>query len=311
VGPNQAPRQGAPDTGPVDPDNMVRLAPDSFGNLPAVPDIIQVTLASMGPTTFRMTIRNVDDGTKLMASDGMAHPVPLSPGVWVVHTQSDPLFTVGQPDRGEGLEHLAEDGAATQLAEAIAARTGLTSPIAPGAWAITDGTPVIFRAGMPDLGMGLEAAAEDGDPTTLAASLMANPAVTSSGVFNTPDGASSPGPATPGNAYTFTVMAEPGDHLSFESMLGQTNDLFFAPGESGIDLFSGGVALDGDVTGMIYLWDAGTEVNQFPGTGIDQAPRQSAPNTGADENGNVRQVDDGFKYPAVGDMVRVTIHPTG
>jgi hypothetical protein len=312
VGPDQAPRQSAPNTGAADPNDDVRMAPDSFGNLPPVSDVIQVTLHSMGPTTFRLTIADVDDGTRLHASDGMTHPVPLSPGVWVVHTQPDPLFTVGQPDRGEGLEHLAEDGNAGPLADAVAARTGLTSPIAPGAWALSDGTPVIFKGGMPDLGMGLESAAEDGDPTTLAASLASSTAVSASGVFNTPDGASSAGPALPGQSFTFTVTAQPGDHLSFESMLGQTNDLFFSPGEDGIDLFPGGGALDGDVTGMIYLWDAGTEANQFPGIGIDQAPRQSAPNTGAaDPNDAVRQVDDGFHYPAVGAMVKVTIHPTG
>jgi hypothetical protein len=53
-------------------------------------------------------------------------------------------------------------------------------------------------------------------------------------------------------------------------------------------------------------------VNQEPGVGGDQAPRQSALDTGADENGVVRaidDVDDGYDYPAVADTIRVTLSP--
>ena len=77
---------------------------------------------------------------------------PFAPGVWAVHTVSDPLFTAGQPDRSEGLETLAEDGVPSGLAAAVANRTG----------------------------------------------------VSASGVFNTPAGASEPGPLLPGNVYEFT-----------------------------------------------------------------------------------------------------------
>jgi hypothetical protein len=42
----------------------------------------------------------------------------------------------------------------------------------------------------------------------------------------------------------------------------------------------------------VILGDAGTEVNQEPGTGPDQAPRQKAPNIGMAENGVVRSVQD-------------------
>jgi hypothetical protein len=69
--------------------------------------------------------------------------------------------------------------------------------------------------------------------------------------------------------------------------------------------------LNGDVTGMILLWDAGTEVNEQPGVGLYQAPRQSGPDTGPAEGGDVRQVNDGFSYGAVSDRVRVTITPAG
>ncbi len=66
-----------------------------------------------------------------------------------------------------------------------------------------------------------------------------------------------------------------------------------------------GVPLDGDITELISFWDAGTEVNEAPGEGADQAPRQSGPNSGDDEMGAIRLVDDGFTYPE--NVLRVTI----
>jgi hypothetical protein len=41
----------------------------------------------------------------------------------------------------------------------------------------------------------------------------------------------------------------------------------------------------GDITSQILLWDAGTEVNEEPGLGPNQAPLQPAPNTGPVEHG--------------------------
>ncbi|UCC71927.1 MAG: spondin domain-containing protein [Gemmatimonadota bacterium] len=67
--------------------------------------------------------------------------------------------------------------------------------------------------------------------------------------------------------------------------------------------------ISGDVTSQLMLWDAGTEVNQKPGIGLDQAPRQSGPDSGAAESATVRLVDDGFTYPGVSDVINVTITP--
>jgi len=47
----------------------------------------------------------------------------------------------------------------------------------------------------------------------------------------------------------------------------------------------------------MILWDAGTEVNQAPGFGSEQAPRQGGADTGTAENGVVQAVADGFTYP--------------
>lgn len=309
-GADQAPRQAGNNTGAADANNTVRLAADNFSNLPAVSDVIRVTITHNPPYEFTVTLENVSNAMTLMTMDNGSVPVPLAPGVFVVHGMgAEPLFTVGQPDRGEGLEGVAEDGTAGDLGAALAANTMYSSPLAPGAYAVYTGSNPIFTSGQPDFGEGLEAAAEDGDPTGLAASLAADANVEESGVFNMPVGSGSAGPALPGSSFEFTFEASEGDMLQFATMLGQTNDLFFAPGQNGIALFSNGTALSGDITAQISLWDAGTEVNEAPGIGSNQAPRQSGPNTGMDENGNVIPVNDGFTYPSVMDMITVTITP--
>jgi hypothetical protein len=59
--------------------------------------------------------------------------------------------------------------------------------------------------------------------------------------------------------------------------------------EDGIALFdANGKPIRGDVTSQILLWDAGTEVNEEPGLGPNQAALQPAPNTGPAEHGVVR-----------------------
>ena len=148
------------------------------------------------------------------------------------------------------------------------------------------------------------------DPMILVAGLLGT-TFSVAGAFDTPSGGAGAAPAFPGESYVFEVTAVPGDRLSFATMYVQSNDLFFGPSDSGLDLFPAGSPLDGDVTGMILLWDAGTEVNERPGFGLNQAPRQSGPDTGADESGTVRQVNDGYAYPDVSDVIRVTVRPIG
>ena len=80
-------------------------------------------------------------------------------------------------------------------------------------------------------------------------------------------------------------------------MLGNSNDIFFAFGDSGIKLNFGNA--EKDITNELMLWDAGTEVNEYPGT-----------KTSADEveGGNVRLLNDGYTYPDVDKIIKVTIH---
>ncbi|MGE5138256.1 MAG: spondin domain-containing protein [Rudaea sp.] len=184
------------------------------------------------------------------------------------------------------------------------------APNSPGVWTVTRLFNPLFTVGQYDAGLGLEQQAEDGNPAVLGANIVNNPWVKSSGIFAIPVGDATPGPATPGKAFEFTVMASPGDRLSFTSMFGQSNDLFYSPGILGIPLFRGhGLPMSGDVTEYVKLWDAGTEVNQEPGLGPDQAPRQSAPNTGESEHKRILAPHDQWTYPATDQVIKVTITP--
>ncbi|WP_339740246.1 spondin domain-containing protein [uncultured Sunxiuqinia sp.] len=114
------------------------------------------------------------------------------------------------------------------------------------------------------------------------------------GAVSIPEGESSAGPAFPGHSFTFSFHAGPNHRLSFATMYGLSNDGFYAPGEGGISLYSGGSPVTGDITSEIMLWDAGTQVNQMPGP--------SNPHNGADENGVVMKmadVADGYDYGTV------------
>ena len=297
-GANQAPRQAGPDSGDADPDNTVRQVGDAFA-VPAVSELAAVTLESMGDNAFTLRLENISDSSSLAT--------PFAPGVWVVHTADNPLFVTGQADLGLGLEALAEDGNPGGLAAALAGISGRATPLAPGVWAVHSSADPLFSDGQADRGQGLEALAEDGNPADLAAALSTVNGVTSSGVFNTPAGGDGPGPLLPGSAYEFSFEAEDGA-LSFATMYVQSNDLFFAPSGAGIPLFNAdGTPVSGDITAEVRLWDAGTEVNQAPNFGPDQAPRQDGPDSGADEGGPVQTVDDGNSYASVSSLIRVTI----
>lgn len=155
--------------------------------------------------------------------------------------------------------------------------------------------------------MALELQAEDGNPETLSNKLLTKVGSIYMGIFNTPAGADKPGPLLPGNVYEFSFDGTEGMKFNFIAMYGQSNDLFYAPKEA-LDLFDkNGNPLNGDITGMLLLWDAGTEINQAPGIGDEQAPRQKMANTGKAENGIVQLVKDGFSYPNTNDVLRVTI----
>ncbi len=177
--------------------------------------------------------------------------------------------------------------------------------LSPGLFVVTNKKMDFFKSGGKAT-MGLESQAEDGNPEVLAKSLLTKVGSTKMGVFNVPVGAEGPAPILPGGVFEFTFTATEGMKLNLIAMFGQSNDLFYAP-VSAIDLFKKGVPVTGDISDLLMLWDAGTEVNQAPGIGDQQAPRQGAPNTGTAENGNVGLVKDAFMYPKTTEVLRVTI----
>lgn len=190
-------------------------------------------------------------------------------------------------------------------------------PLSPGAYAVHTTDEPIFTPNEPERDNGLEEIAEDGMPSRLAASLSERDSVVASGAFDTPVGASDPAPIFPGDAYEFEVEAasgRPTQYLSVVTMFIQSNDLFFALGGStGLALFDGNAPVAGDVTDVVGLYDAGTELNEEPGVGGDQAPRQRGPNIGLVERGTVASIDavNGYAYPAVEDVIRVRVTPSG
>lgn len=215
--------------------------------------------------------------------------------------------TTDHMDESSGM--MMDDGMeATEFVVTIEVLANSPTPLAPVAWAVHRGTNPFVDADMMGRLDGLEALAEDGNPAGAAESVSMIDGVSSHGVANTPVGSSGPGPATPGSAYSFNVSAHAGDHLSFATMYVQSNDLFFSPGSNGVALYDMDMALSGDITDQILLYDAGTEMNEELGMGPNQAPRQSEPNMGMDEMGQVMALDmmDDM-YPTASAVIRVTI----
>jgi len=83
--------------------------------------------------------------------------------------------------------------------------------------------------------------------------------------FNVIGGDTTP-PTHPVKTVTVHFHGGMNHKLFFTIMSGTSNDWFYTPDDDGIELFSGGSALEGDITSMVCLWDAGTEINEYPGT---------------------------------------------
>lgn len=185
----------------------------------------------------------------------------------------------------------------------IAALTGITHVAGAGFAGVALETDKLFAVGEQDRGQGLEALAEDGNPLPL----LDGDGFADSVVFADQEGGGYE-PLLPGTVTRFEVTAAQDERLFLATMLAQTNDLFFATPPEGILLFEGGAAFEGELASSLVLYDAGTELNQPPGLGPDQAPRQAEPNTGAvDEVMEIREPDDGYSYPGASAVLSVTV----
>lgn len=98
----------------------------------------------------------------------------------------------------------------------------------------------------------------------------------------------------PGQTVSFSFYAAKNQRLTFATMYGWSNDLFFAPENPGIKLYDdAGMPVTGDVSAQIKLWDNGTRVNQAPGASVmhpgtaETSPRNIKEVSGMDDYGNV------------------------
>ena len=349
--------QGPAENGPVtridDIDGDGALEDDANGNgqldpdnnefeYPATGDVLDVTVRSQrddatGSIRFTVRIENTGGPTTVNGA-----PFVISPGTFAAHFDQTPGGDeVAYPGHnagrdttaGPGIEAIAEDGRPTGKLDSdtkpgtpagnhlatLDELTGITVPLSPGAFAAHSDEVEALATGE-SASDGIEDVAEDGSPGTLGEEISAsNSGIRDAGVFTVPDGASSPGPIAPGTRYAFAVEAQPGDRLSLATMYIQSNDLFYAFSPEGLPLFTNDAPINGDVTGQVRLYDAGTEGDQEPGTGLDQAPRQSGADTGPSGEGSVARVgnadddrfldDDGFDYQETPTVLRVTITP--
>jgi hypothetical protein len=169
------------------------------------------------------------------------------------------------------------------------------APVAPGVYVVSPEAATVFTPGQPAGTDGLEALAEDGNSEALLKTLQAK--------YGDRADMLAPG-------LEFEVKAKPGDRLSFATMFVQSNDKFYGPADGGIALFdASGKPVSGDLTSMVRLYDAGTEKDELPGAGPNQAPRQKGMSQGPSEGGKVRPADDGFTYPSVGSVIKLTVTP--
>ncbi len=97
----------------------------------------------------------------------------------------------------------------------------------------------------------------------------------------------------PGENITIRFSAAKGQAVSFATMYGWSNDLFFAPDNPGISLYEeDGTPIQGDVSSQIKLWDNGTRINQVPGADVEHpgtaesTPQQIIEVVGSDSQGN-------------------------
>lgn len=122
-----------------------------------------------------------------------------------------------------------------------------------------------------------------------------------SGTFK---GTGTPPLILPGQGISFSFSAGKGQAISFATMYGWSNDMFFAPANPGIALYDDkGDPVEGDVSEQIKLWDNGSKINQQPG--------KDNPHNSANEGGVVTEVNgkdaQGHSYLPASQLVKATL----
>lgn len=99
---------------PADSQNWVRIHDQRFGNVPKVTDLVSVNIQHLGMAdngNHRFVLNLMNKGASFTPNPGCDQKEEVfSPGLGVVHSGGNPLFTSGKQDYGDGLKVLAEDG---------------------------------------------------------------------------------------------------------------------------------------------------------------------------------------------------------
>ncbi|MDY8138198.1 spondin domain-containing protein [Aquimarina sp. 2201CG5-10] len=284
--------------GPADSNPLVRLVPGrGTGDIymTAVLDYANGDGNSAGTFTLTITAINTPDPSMAASSN---NGFVITPGIAVLHAQGEPLFTIGEEDRGVGLERIAEDGMPGELynwfteAGSQGAPLRLSSSLTPLSPAFiyafnTDRDPWFTQGEAISTPNGLEEIAEDGN-RMVAYNYMKD--------FGIPVALSAEsGPIGPGGSYTFTIEVPQGQNykFGFGTMLVESNDWVVSYNNAGFPLFleDGSPYSGTDVSSKTYLYDAGTEDDEPVGFGPNQVRRQADVNTGpADANTTIRRV---------------------
>lgn len=108
----------------------------------------------------------------------------------------------------------------------------------------------------------------------------------------------------PGESVSITFNAAKGQCLMLATRYGYSNDVFFAPENPGIALYTAdGTPITGDVSASMKLWDNGTRINEKPGPSITLP--------GTVENGKVTMINgtdvQGNTYPAASELMKLTL----
>ncbi|MBO9620234.1 MAG: spondin domain-containing protein [Niabella sp.] len=128
-------------------------------------------------------------------------------------------------------------------------------------------------------------------PTTISIeNVLDSKPLVESGTFK---GSGTPPVILPGQSVSFSFYAAKNQRLTFATMYGWSNDLFFAPANPGITLYNAdGSPVTGDVSAQIKLWDNGTRMNQAPGAAVmhpgtpETTPQNIKEVNGMDNYGN-------------------------
>ncbi|MDE2749710.1 MAG: spondin domain-containing protein [Chloroflexota bacterium] len=166
----QAPRQSAPNSGPAG-DGMVRLASELDDRLsyPTAAELVSVTLTPGDMDTITVRIDNVSDMS-------MGYASPITPVLWIVESHGDMMIDDMADDGMMDDDEMADDDMMDDDDMAdddmmddddMADDDMMDDEMMKDDMMMKHG--ILFTTGLPDYGHGLEALAEDGDPSALAA----------------------------------------------------------------------------------------------------------------------------------------------